>query len=272
MMLHTPSLRDLSLETQGFYRQAVRLLHAAEVPFLVGGAYALAHYTGIVRHTKDFDVFVRPAHARRALRALASGGFRCEITFSHWLGKVFHGEDFVDVIFSSGNGMCKVDDDWFSHSAEATFLGEPVRLCPAEEILWQKTFICERERYDGADVNHLLLARGPELDWGRLLRRFGTHWRVLLSHLVLFGYTYPSEREAVPAGVLEELTARLRDEAARPADARRSVCRGTLLSRTQYAIDLEEWGFEDGRVSAGSMTADQAEVWTDAGLRQARGA
>jgi hypothetical protein len=271
MLLHSPSMRDLSLETQGFYREAVRLLRAADVPALVGGSYALAHYTGIVRHTKDFDVFVRPAHARYALRALAAGGFRTEITFSHWLGKAFHGEDFVDVIFSSGNGLCRVDDEWFAHAAEAVFLGEPVRLCPAEEVLWQKAFICERERFDGADVNHLLLARGPELDWDRVLRRFGAHWRVLLSHLVMFGYTYPSEREAVPARVLGELTERLRAEAA-AGTAGRSICRGTLLSRTQYTIDLDEWGFEDGRVSAGIMTPDQAEVWTDAGLRQAKGA
>jgi hypothetical protein len=270
MILHSPSLRDLSMETQSFYREVVRLLHGAGVPFLVGGAYALAHYTGIVRHTKDFDVFVRPAHARRALRALAAR-YRTELTFSHWLGKVFHGEELVDVIFSSGNGLCKVDDEWFAHAQEAAFLGAAVRLCPPEEMIWQKAFICERERYDGADVNHLLLARGPELDWDRLLRRFGAHWRALFSHLVLFGYTYPAEREVVPAGVMDELTRRLREEEAAGAGAaQRSVCRGTLLSRTQYAIDLDEWGFEDGRVAADSMTPDQAFVWTRAGLCEGR--
>src|SRR5437762_2369474 len=56
MIASSPALEDLSLETQHFYRQAVRLLNEGGVPFLVGGAYALAHYTGIVRHTKDFDV------------------------------------------------------------------------------------------------------------------------------------------------------------------------------------------------------------------------
>ena len=40
------------------------------MPFLVGGAYAFARYTGIERHTKDFDVFVRAARLRaRARRA-----------------------------------------------------------------------------------------------------------------------------------------------------------------------------------------------------------
>ena len=42
-------------------------------PFLVGGAYAFARYTGIERHTKDFDVFVRPRDFDRALDAFAAG-------------------------------------------------------------------------------------------------------------------------------------------------------------------------------------------------------
>ena len=32
-----------------FYRQVLQTLEAADVPVLVGGAYALAHYTGIER-------------------------------------------------------------------------------------------------------------------------------------------------------------------------------------------------------------------------------
>lgn len=30
------------------------------------------------------------------------------------------------------------------------------------------------------------------LDWSRLARRFGQHWRVLPSHLILFGCIYPT--------------------------------------------------------------------------------
>src|SRR4051794_20310551 len=160
MIPATPALDDLSLETQGFYRQAVQMLNQAQVPFLVGGAYALAHYTGIVRHTKDFDVFVRPDDCPRVLELFQKEGFRTELTFEHWIGKVHHGEDFVDVIFSSGNGVARVDDGWFEHSAGATFFGEPVRLCPAEEIIWSKGYVCERERFDGADINHLLRGHG----------------------------------------------------------------------------------------------------------------
>jgi hypothetical protein len=30
--------------------------------------------------------------------------------------------------------------------------------------------------------------------------RFGDHWRVLFSHIILFGFVYPDKRQNVPAG------------------------------------------------------------------------
>jgi hypothetical protein len=267
MIAFSAALDDLALETQTFYRRAVRLLNDAGVSFLLGGAYALAHYTGIVRHTKDLDVFLRPGDCRAGLDALARAGYRTELTFEHWLGKAFYGEDYVDFIFSSGNGVARVDDLWFDHAPPATFLGEPVRLCPVEEMVWQKAFVCERERFDGADINHLLLARGRDLDWERLVWRFGPHWRVLAAHLILFGFAYPSRRDAVPGWVTWELTRRLRDETAGRPD--QEVCQGTLLSRTQYVIDLDRWGYADARLGPeAGMTPQQAFLWTEAGLRR----
>jgi hypothetical protein len=264
----TVPLDDLSLEAQGFYRQAIRVLHEARVPFLVGGAYALAQYTGIVRHTKDFDVFVRPTDARRALDAFRLTGYRTELTFAHWLGKVFYGQDYVDVIFSSGNGVAKVDERWFAHATPARFLGEDVLLCPPEEMIWSKAFVVERERYDGADINHLLRSCGQVLDWPRILERFGSCWPVLLSHLLLFGFVYPTERDAVPEWVLQDLIGRLEQELQGPPATRR-LCRGTLLSRVQYVVDLDQWGYEDARLEPpSSMTPEQARGWTEAGLRE----
>jgi hypothetical protein len=232
------------------------------IPFLVGGAYASAYYTGVVRHTKDLDLFVRPEHAHPTLAALGAAGYRTELTFPHWLGKAFQGDGFVDVIFSSGNGACAVDDGWFAHAVEGQVLGTPERLIPVEEMIWQKAYIMERERFDGADVQHLLRARGPHLDWDRLLARFGPHWRVLLSHLVLFGFVYPAEPDRVPAAVLRTLTGRL---LAGGTGAGPAVCQGPLLSRIQYLADTEQWGYEDPRLPPeGKMTADQVLHWTAA--------
>jgi hypothetical protein len=125
----------------------------------------------------------------------------------------------------------------------------------------------ERERFDGADIAHLLHSRAEDLDWDRLLRRFGSNWRVLFTHLILFGYIYPTQAHRLPSSVMELLIGRLRDEtcgAAATIDNRR-LCRGTILSRSQYLSDLERWGYRDARLEpVGNMSADEIELWTEA--------
>ncbi len=255
---------ELPPETRTFYREAMRSLDEAGVPFLVGGAYALQSYTGIERHTKDFDVFVRKDDSRAALAALAALGCATELTFPHWLGKAYRGDNFVDVIFSSGNGVAPVDDQWFEHARAATVLGHEARVVPPEEIIWQKAYIQERERHDGSDIAHLLRACGRDLDWPRLLSRFGPHWRVLLSHLILFGFIYPSERNRVPEWVINDLLVRLQAEVVSPPPDD-GVCQGTLLSREQYLVDIDRWGYRDPRARPeGALTAADIDQWTRA--------
>jgi hypothetical protein len=254
---------ELDTRTRDFYRHALIVLTEAGVPFLVGGAYALARYAGIVRHTKDFDVMVRPDDAPRALGALEEAGYDTDLTFPHWLGKAYCADAFVDVIFRSGNGLGVVDDAWLAHGRSDVVLDMPVKLVAPEEMIWHKAFVMERERFDGADILHLLRERASELDWPRLLGRFGEHWRVLLGHLVFFGYVYPAERNRVPAWVYDDLLGRL---SAEMSDApREHVCRGTLLSREQYLTDVSDWGYRDPRLGKhGTMSRRDVAHWTAA--------
>jgi hypothetical protein len=244
-----------------FYCHTLGVFEQAQLKALIGGAYALERYTGIERHTKDLDVFVRAEDFSRTLAALDDAGFRTETPFPHWLGKAFHGEYFVDVIYSSGNGVACVDDQWFEYATADHVFDVPVLLCPPEEMIWSKSFIQERERFDGSDIAHLLRAHGDRLNWQRLLRRFGPHWQVLLSHLILFGYIYPSEREQVPVWVLGELMRRHEDAVSAPPSER--VCRGTLLSRQQYLPDIERWGYRDARTRPDNPMSDtEIAIWT----------
>jgi hypothetical protein len=239
-------------------------LNKAKIPYLVGGSFALEHYTDIWRFTKDLDIFMRPRHIRQALRCLVRAGFQVEITYPHWLAKVFERNDFVDVIFSSGNGLATVDDAWFRYANKGTVLGASMNICPVEEMIWSKSFVMERERFDGADVAHLILVQGRNLDWGRVLKRFGPHWEVLLSHLVLFGFIYPGMRAQVPQWVMDELASKL-IAARQKLPSANSAFKGTLLSREQYLIDLERWGYADARLRPhGSMSAHEVELWTKA--------
>ena len=246
------------------YRNTLETLNRSGVPYLVGGTYAFHYYAGIARPTKDVDIFVRPRDLQRVLDVLARIGFKTELAFSHWLAKAFVGDRFIDVIFNSGNGVLEVDDEWFAHAVDEAVLGVPVKLCPAEEMIWSKAVIMERERFDGADVAHLLRHCSGLVNWERLLRRFGASWRVLLSHLILFGFIYPGERALVPSTIMRELVNRLLAELDVPTRDSK-LCQGTLLSRAQYLVDIDEWGYEDARlVPRGGMTPEQVAEWTAA--------
>ena len=246
----------------------MRLLRENNIDFLVGGAYALAQYTKINRDTKDFDLFVRPKQVEPALAIWREAGYQADYTFTHWLAKVQSGLVYVDIIFRSGNGLGCVDDVWFEHAREATIFGLQVKIVPPEEMIWQKAYIMERERYDGADIAHLLSACANNLDWNRLVKRFDTDWRVLWSHLILFGFIFPSERHLIPLDLVKEFSAKAAAEQTEPALVD-PVCNGTLLSRIQYESDLKD--FLDARLTGRSaMSTEELRRWIEAGSEVAR--
>jgi hypothetical protein len=250
-------------EALDFYRDALQTLAGHDVPYLVGGAYAFHRYAQIARHTKDFDIFLMSRDVDRALDVLAARGYDAKLLYPHWLAKVRSGDAFMDVIFNSGNGVVPVDDEWFQHAQQAEVLGLTLLLCPVEEMIWSKSYVLERERTDAADVAHLIRHCAGWLNWPRLVRRFGANWRVLFGHLVLFGFIYPEERARVPEGVMRDLMGRLERELTESGGEH--VCNGTLLSREQYLVDIERWGYEDARVfPRGSMTPSDVAIWTAA--------
>jgi Icc-related predicted phosphoesterase len=257
----SPPPPDPSLARVAFYAAVLRALRAAGVPNLVGGGVALGQVMDVSRRPRDLDLLLRRRHLDAARAALEAAGFRTRVEAPHWLAKAFDARGhFVDLIFDSGNGACPVDDLCFERATSGELLGEPVLVCPVEELIWTKSFVMERERYDGADVAHLLQAHAERIDWAHLLRRFGPHWRVLLAHLVLFGFVYPGERSRIPAAAMRELLRRLRAELAKGGAP--GVCQGGLLSRAQYLSDFER-GYRDARERPlGPLAPDEIAVWT----------
>lgn len=255
---------EIDPDKADFYRATLELFDKEGLPFLVGGTHAYFRYTGIARETKDFDVFIRKRDYPRFDEVVKGAGYRTELKFPHWLGKIYKDDAFIDLIFSGGNGEAAVDDEWFEHSVEGKIFGVPVRLAAPEEMIWSKSYVMERERYDGGDVMHLLLRTGKRLDWKRLVHRFGDHWRLLLMQIVKFGFVYPSERFRIPREVTEELLARFNAELNDRSHPQK-VTFGTLTSRAQYLVDVREWGFEDARLAPrGTLTEEEVGLWTDA--------
>ena len=229
------------------YRLALETLNAARIPYVVAGAYAIYEYTGIYRQTKDLDLFFEPSSVLPAAYALKDAGFRLRLVDAHWLAKATTDESgCVDLIYGMGNGVAFVDRSWFDFSRAGMLAGAPVRVAPAEELIWHRLFISERHRQDMADILHVLLAVGDTLDWDRLLARVGPHWPLLLAQILLFGYVYPGFRSKVPRRVLDGLLDRARDELGRD-EPDVTITRGPLISRFSFAIDVQEWGFTSPR-------------------------
>lgn len=233
-----------SSHAQTFYREAVRELTEAKIPFLLAGTYAVCAYTGIRRATKDLDFLCKAGDYPRILGHFKQRGYAIEIEDERWLAKVRHGDAFFDVIFSSPNGTMPVGDVWFEHARQIEFLGMPVLLVAPTELIWSKAFIQLRHRYDGADVVHVLLKQHHDIDWRRLLGYMEVHWEVLLMHLLNFRWIYPTERNHVPRWLMDELIDRIGRQLELPPPRHR-ICRGRLFSRVDYAVAVREWGFAD---------------------------
>ena len=233
-------------EERSVYRRALSTLNQAAIPYVVAGAYAIYEHTGIYRQTKDLDLFVEPAYVLDAARALHDAGFVMRLEDLHWLAKAFSGDRFVDVIYGMGNAVSFIDDSWVKHSKSGVLAAQPVRIAPAEELIWHRLFINERHRHDMSDVVHLILCLGDMLDWERLLRRVGSAWPLLLAQVQTFSYVYPGYRSNVPAWVMERLLEQARGDIGRDEEDA-DVTRGPLISRFSFAIDVREWGFADPR-------------------------
>ncbi|HVL73264.1 MAG TPA: hypothetical protein VM434_15465 [Beijerinckiaceae bacterium] len=237
-----PTLVDPHAEA--FFAESIRELTKLGVPFLLAGTYAVSAYTGISRTTKDLDIFTKAGDCTRILAHFQKLGHQVEMEDERWLGKVYRGKHFFDVIFASSNGTMPVGDAWFENARQIEVFGLPVRIVGPTELVWSKCFIQLRHRYDGADVAHTILRAHEDIDWRRLLSYMEVHWEVLLTHLINFRWIYPTERDCIPRWLMDELLDRLRNQLDLPPPQMK-VCRGRMFSRVDYEIDVKEWGFAD---------------------------
>ena len=240
------------------YRRALEAVNAAGIPYVVAGAYAIYEHTGIYRKTKDLDLFFEPKSVPAAAAALKQAGFAMRLEDHHWLAKATMGDYFVDLIYGMGNGVARIDAAWIVHSRPGILAAAPVRIAPAEELIWHRLFINERHRHDMSDVVHLILCLGDTLDWDRIVERTGQNWPLLLAQILTFHYVYPAHRSNVPERVLRSLLARVES-----TDCKHEIfdyTRGPLISRFSFSIDVKEWGFEDPTVKLIRAARQEPEV------------
>ena len=234
---------DWDIQEREFYREVLLILHSADMPFAVGGAFAIHRHTGIWRSTKDLDLLLVSSSVPAALERLHAAGFDVWIEDPSWLAKVSRGGYFVDLITGMGNAGLFVEQSWLARSIPDSIFGVPCNILRAEELIASKLFVTRRERFDGADIVHLIRRCGANLDWDRLLQILHPHWELLYWALVLFAYVYPAYTSLVPERIWSDLTRRFINHISHPQ--KHDPFRGSLIDPYMFAIDVNEWGERD---------------------------
>lgn len=233
----------LPKEQESLFREVLGMLEQRSIAYAVAGAFALQEHTGICRDTKDLDLFLTPDNAALAVKYLRLEGFECEVRDPVWLFKAHRDSFYVDLITGMSNAAIVVDDSWIHHARPAVVHEVQTRVLAAEELVASKVFIARRERFDGADIAHIIYGTRGKIDWQRVLQLVGQHWEMLLWALVLFRYVYPGQSHYVPDDLWCNLLARFQNLVSHPDPTARF--RGSLVDDKMFAIDLNEWGLDN---------------------------
>lgn len=179
---------------------------------MVGGAFAVHHYTNWWRNTHDIDVYMTRHDVAGAAEALSSVGFtdigeqapgdRQWIYHSGKRGLIF------DVIWRFANLANYITPGWFERAPTGEFLGMQLAFLPLEELVWIKVFVINRHRCDWPDVMRLVQAQCRNLDWERLMGLLGEHWLLLAGLVDVYDWQHPQSMGCVPDSIRDELARR----------------------------------------------------------------
>ena len=230
---------DVPEEQAALFREVLTALEERKVPYAISGAFALRAHTGICRFTKDLDLFMTAKTSCDVFPHLRECGFECDVCDPVWLAKARKGKFFVDLITGMSNGVIVVDDSWIERASPVVVYGVKTRVLAPEELVASKIFVAKRERFDGADIAHVIYGTHCAFDWERELKLVGEHWEMLLWSLLLFRYVYPGQTHYVPTPIWHRLLRRLDNRIATPDPHARF--RGSLIDENMFAIDINEW-------------------------------
>jgi hypothetical protein len=184
------------------YRSAIEASRNAGLRFLLGGGFALATYTGRWRNTKDIDFYILPRDREPMIAALSSIGFvdyYDERPYDPgWIYRSTREGIIVDVIWSMANRRAEVDELWFKRAQSVMVREESIQVAPAEELLWCKLYIMQRDHCDWTDIFNLIYVAGPQLNWDHLLKRVGIDLPLLRAVLVTFDWLCPNTSLNLP--------------------------------------------------------------------------
>lgn len=185
----------------------VRAAREAGAPVLLGGALALATYTGRWRNTKDIDLIVKPGHEDDIIARLKAAGFEdlfgTEAYDRSWIFRATRDGVILDVIWALPNHRVPIDEAWFEHARPVHLHGAEYDVVPIEELVRVKLYVMQRERCDWVDVLNALAGSIEQIDWPHLVARMGRDLPLLQAVLALFAWLSPDRAIAIPAELRE---------------------------------------------------------------------
>ena len=194
------------------FLQALEALNKSDIQYVIGGAFALHHYSGVWRNTNDLDVYMERKFVPQAIDVLSREGFfdRGELAARdrEWIYHAMKNHVLVDIIWQPPNHLWPVDETLYARGQEGILMDVLVRFMPPDELIWAKILIMNKHRCDWPDVFHIVRARPIGMDWEHLLRRACEHWPLLLSFIILYDWAYPRETNCIPSDVRHELLER----------------------------------------------------------------
>ena len=177
------------------YERAISAIRKTGRPFMLAGAFSLATYTGRWRNTKDIDFYILPDDRGPLIQALTRAGFADYYDklpyVRHWIYRAFREDCIVDLIWAMANQRAQVDEEWFERATEITVRGEKLLVVPAEELLWCKLFVLQKDRCDWPDIFNLIHAIDGNMDWDHLAERLGDDLPLLIALLNIYCWLCP---------------------------------------------------------------------------------
>jgi hypothetical protein len=189
-------------EEWAIYERAISALRTTGRPFMLAGAFSLAAYTGRWRNTKDIDFYVLPKDREPLIAALTRAGFTDfydQLPYvRHWIYRASKQDCIVDIIWAMANQRAEVDEEWLERAPEITVHGETIAVVPAEELLWCKLYVLQKDRCDWPDVFNLIHAIDGGMDWDHLVERLGDDLPLLLGLLNVYCWICPGTELQLP--------------------------------------------------------------------------
>jgi hypothetical protein len=199
----------ISSDEWRIYKRAIRAVRDANIPFLLGGGFALATFTGRWRDTKDIDFYVMPQARQAAIQALKRAGFSDYIAIRAydrgWIYRSVRSDVIVDIIWSMANRRARVDKTWFARAQPIMVRGEQVNVVPMEEFIWCKLYILQRDHCDWTDIFNLLYSSGPKVNWQHLIERLQNDTALLKAVLLVYCWLCPGRALQLPSALWQLL-------------------------------------------------------------------